>query len=83
MSRSSVVLIDSLKAGQIFYEVDHGVAVKWLALENAKRDERGRYHCLCQRQSGVQMIFQDLDSNQTGRPPALFRYVNPDIVIIE
>jgi len=83
MSRSSIVLIDSLKRGQIFYEVDHGVAVKWLALEDAKKEGRSGYSCLCQRQSGVQIVFQDCSANCLNQAPRLFNYADPNLLVIE
>ena len=52
--------IENLRKGRIFYEADHQIAARWVALENPKRDEKGAWYCLCRRVlTGVEIIFSN------------------------
>lgn len=73
MSRLRLV---NIRAGQSFYEVDHGVAVQWQALQDAQVDKRGDVSLLCERRPGIQMVFHEFSSNQSHRTPLLYNYID-------
>lgn len=71
------VRVRDLEQGDTFYEVDHGVAVKWVALEDAHIEKTGTAFCLCLRKDGTQIIFRDFCRPQLTRDAQLFDKINP------
>ena len=74
----SKIEIRNLKLGQEFFEVDHGIVVKWVALEDARK-VKDFFECLCRRDgTEIEIVFSSAGSAAYAKAPVLLSKLSPN-----